>query len=92
MNSFLCISQENSAVWIADILLNELGDISFSKGRILDFPRNDNCEIVYCNVEGVYFEGDDMIVTVSDKMKGKGKQPFICQQKGQMMHAFVIPP
>ncbi|GBG30883.1 Hypothetical Protein FCC1311_071042 [Hondaea fermentalgiana] len=91
-------SQENAAVWIADIepVSQEESDagsdlLRFQNGRILDFPRNDLCEIIYCNIEGAYFLQDDIIVTVSDAMKSKARQPFVCRTKGQSIHVFLVP-
>ena len=83
-------------------------------GTVYDFPRNENCEVQYCNVEGVYWveggtcasgDGDDqdsqdddaeeeppqVLVAVSDKMKGHGKQPYTCLEKDQSFHLFAIP-
>ena len=31
------------------------------------------------------------LVGVSDKMKGKGKQPFTCLEKDQSFHLFQLP-
>jgi len=86
-------SQENSAVWVADIVFDDSNDepISFENGKIYDFPRNSLCEIIYCNIEGVYFEGENILVAVSDKKKGHAKQPFVCNQKSQGIHTFSIP-
>jgi hypothetical protein len=53
--------------------------------------KNVNCEKVYCNIEGVEWLNDEMIVAVSDKMKGKGKQDFVCFDKDQSVHVFVLP-
>jgi hypothetical protein len=62
-----------------------------SIGKVFDFPKNDNCETIYCNIEGVHWLNDDMIMAVSDKMKGRGKQDFICHDKDQSVHVFVLP-
>ena len=35
--------------------------------------------------------GEEMLVAVSDKMKGKGRQPFRCLAKDQSIHVFVLP-
>ena len=32
-----------------------------------------------------------VLVAVSDKMKGKGKQPYTCLEKDQSFHLFAIP-
>jgi len=102
-------SQENSQVWLGTLEGGNDGDFDpatayFKEGgRILDFPRNENCEVQYCNVEGVYWvEGgsagatDDsdspqVLVAVSDKMKGHGKQAYTCLDKDQSFHLFAIP-
>ena len=44
-----------------------------------------------CNVEGIHFMNDEMLMAVSDKMKSKGRQDFRCASKDQSIHAFVIP-
>lgn len=107
-------SQENAAVWIAELDFpdtvgpkpskedNDDDDddddndddepmVAFVNGKIYDFPRNDLCEIVYCNIEGAYFLKENILITVSDAMKGKGRQPYVCRSKGQSIHVFYIP-
>lgn len=77
-------SQEDSTVWIGrivgknddglwDIDILEFNDDDF---KLYDFPRNDQCKKVYCNIEGIHWMGDNMLMAVSDKMKSKGKQHF----------------
>jgi hypothetical protein len=93
-------SQENSQFWVGQLLglsndtglwnINEL-EFDPKHAKVYDFPKNDNCETVYCNVEGVHWLNDDMIMAVSDKMKGRGKQDFICHEKDQSVHVFVLP-
>lgn len=59
-------SQEDSQFWVGQLLgQNEAGlwDINAmefdpEKGTLLDFPKNDSCETVYCNVEGVHWLND----------------------------------
>jgi hypothetical protein len=60
-------------------------------GTVYNFPRDSNCEIQYCNIEGISFVDDNLLVAVSDKMKSGGKQPFRCLQKDQSIHTFVLP-
>jgi hypothetical protein len=93
-------SQENSQFWVGQLLgkdnnsgrwdINEV-EFDMSIGKVYDFPKNDNCETIYCNIEGVHWLNDDMIIAVSDKMKGRGKQDFICHDKDQSVHVFVLP-
>jgi hypothetical protein len=93
-------SQENSQFWVGQLLgqneetgLWNVDEIEFDPevGDVYDFPKNDNCETVYCNIEGVHWLNDDTIMAVSDKMKGRGKQDFICHEKDQSVHVFVLP-
>jgi hypothetical protein len=78
-------SQEDSAVWVGQLLgqdpttgLWDLDKLEFDAnvGDIYEFPKNDNCETIYCNVEGIHWINDEMLIAVSDKMKSKGKQDF----------------
>jgi len=58
---------------------------------VYDFPRDDEGKIIYCNVEGVDFFNDDLVVVVSDRMKGHGKQPMECLDRDQSIHIFSLP-
>ena len=92
-------SQEESQIWMGQLMgQNEAGlwdidamEFDDSVGTLYDFPKNANCETVYCNIEGVHWLNSDMIMAVSDKMKGKGKQDFLCFEKDQSVHVFVFP-
>lgn len=92
-------SQEESQLWVGQLLgrnsdgLWDIDAMEFDlrRGAVFDFPKNDSCETVYCNIEGVNWINDDMIMAVSDKMKGKGKQDFICNEKDQSVHVFLLP-
>jgi len=79
-------SQEDSRVWIGQL---NIKDWSFSHGKIYDFPRNANCEIVYCNIEGIHWLNEHLLVATSDKMKSK--QPHQCFEKDQSVHIFALP-
>ena len=92
-------SQEDSAIWIGQmkgISADGKADISALEfdediGHIYQFPKNDQCATVYCNIEGIHWINDEMLIAVSDKMKGKGKQDFRCFEKDQSVHVFVLP-
>lgn len=58
---------------------------------VFDFPRGSNCELLYCNIEGVHWINDELLVTVSDQMKKGGKQDYRCFDKDQSVHVFSIP-
>jgi hypothetical protein len=76
-------SQEESQLWVGQmdgLRPDGLWDVEGMEFRtddytIYDFPKNDNCETMYCNVEGVHWVDDYSIIAVSDKMKGKGMLP-----------------
>lgn len=91
-------SQEHSAIWLGrangiqnGVINPETFDFEINSGKVLNFPKNGECETVYCNIEGIHFLNDAMLIAVSDKMKGKGRQDFRCHEKDQSIHAFVIP-
>jgi len=83
-------SQETSQVWIGGLDADEMKFITDGE-RVLDFPRSDGCDIVYCNVEGLDFLSDNLLVAASDQMKNAGRQPARCLAKDQSIHVFVIP-
>ena len=79
---------------------------TFSDGKVYDFPRTGGtCEVQYCNIEGIHWvsgekagneEGEEgstpqVLVAVSDKMKSKGRQAAVCQEKDQSVHLFTLP-
>jgi hypothetical protein len=97
-------SQENSQVWVGELSTGSDGEFDpmtaeFSKGKVYDFPRAATCAVQYCNIEGIEWVDDGgadedaprTLVGVSDKMKGKGKQPFTCLEKDQSFHLFQLP-
>jgi hypothetical protein len=92
-------SQEESQVWVGyldGMQPNGLWDVEGMEFRedeynLYNFPKNENCETQYCNIEGVHWLDDYTILAVSDKMKGKGRQSYACFQKDQSAHVFVLP-
>ncbi len=77
------VSQSSSRVWIGGI---DRDAHAFSDdGVIYKFPEKS-----YCNVEGVDWLSDDLLVMVSDRMKA-GKQAKRCVCKDQSIHVFRIP-
>jgi len=91
-------SQEDSALWIGQMvgIVNGKLDpdlLGFDEDvyDVYHFPKSDTCKTKYCNIEGIAFINDDMIMAVSDKMKGKGKQSYRCLDKDQSIHAFALP-
>jgi hypothetical protein len=91
-------SQEHSALWLGQAKGIDNGVIDplafefvVDSGKVLQFPKDGGCHTIYCNIEGIHFINDDMLMAVSDKMKGKGRQDFRCAEKDQSIHAFVVP-
>ena len=91
-------SQEESAVWLghaSGIVDGVIDPVTFefvdSNAKSLSFPKDSGCHTVYCNIEGIHFIDDQMLMAVSDKMKSGGKQDYRCQEKDQSIHTFVIP-
>ena len=91
-------SQEESQLWIGKLKLDDdlLFDVENSefvenRGTVLDFPRDTNCEIIFCNIEGIHWINDELLVAVSDKMKSGGKQDFRCLEYDQSIHVFIRP-
>lgn len=58
-------------------------------GRLFLFPRNNKGRILYGNLEGVTWLGNDRLVVVSDKVKAD--QPRRCARKDQSVHIFRLP-
>lgn len=77
-------SQEDSKVWIGQMIgqrddgLWNIEALEFAEedSTVYDFPKSDTCKTVYCNIEGVQWMGDHMLLAVSDRMKSKGRQHF----------------
>jgi hypothetical protein len=100
-DTVLISSQENSQMWMGKLLgktddgswdIDAMGFDLDHSDRVYSFPKSPDCKTIYCNVEGIHFLNDEMIIGVSDKMKSKGKQDFRCFDKDQSIHAFVLPP
>ncbi|KAJ1606641.1 putative transmembrane domain-containing protein [Cryptosporidium canis] len=96
-NKVAITSQEDSSMWIGEIYFGDGEYLDPEKiqllpnGRVYYFPRDHDCDFKYCNIEGVSFISDNMVVTVSDKMKKKNRQSPKCIHKDQSIHIFAIP-
>ena len=100
-------SQENSQLWVGELSGGSDGKFepstaTFSEGKVYDFPRTGGtCEVQYCNIEGIHWVSGEkdseagsppqVLVAVSDKMKSKGRQAAVCQDKDQSVHLFTLP-
>lgn len=91
-------TQENSAVWLGraagisnGVIDPEAFEFKDGESKVLQFPKDGGCHTIYCNIEGIHFMNNEMLMAVSDKMKSRGRQDFRCHEKDQSIHAFVIP-
>jgi hypothetical protein len=85
------ISQASSAMWVGRLRAQPAGpdDLFENDGQLFLFPRDDKGRIMYCNLEGVTWLGNDRLVVVSDKKKPD--QPGRCAKKSQSIHIFELP-
>eukprot|EP00892_Ulva_mutabilis_P000209 jgi/Ulvmu1/10189/UM006_0145.1 len=84
----LITSQEDAAVWAGLLDLDKFEFVG--DGVVLHFPRSAaDCQMVYCNIEGVQFIDDLRIMTVSDK--AKKNQDWRCVDKDQSVQIFALP-
>lgn len=81
------VSQENSALWIGtlDISKWEFG----GPGSVVHFPRNSDCEPIYCNIEGISFIDRYQVITTSDR--SKATQHYNCVARDQSVQIFLLP-
>jgi uncharacterized protein YjiK len=88
MRKMAVLSQEDSAVYVADFDL-ELLRFRGTNGVVLQLPRDSECRIKYCNAEGIAFMDEYRLMIVSDK--AKSRQPFECLQNDQSVGIFAVP-
>ncbi|KAF6246118.1 hypothetical protein COO60DRAFT_1225663 [Scenedesmus sp. NREL 46B-D3] len=88
-NQVAMILQASSAMWLGSFDFDTL-TFAPGQGRVLNFPRTSNCDVKYCNVEGVAFLGAGRVLVVSDKA-GKKKGPAVCHKHDQRISMFELP-
>uniref|UniRef100_A0A383W8D3 Uncharacterized protein n=1 Tax=Tetradesmus obliquus TaxID=3088 RepID=A0A383W8D3_TETOB len=81
------VSQENSAMWVGEFDFEALEFTS--EGQVFNFPRDNHCDMIFCNVEGVQWLDDVRVVIASDK--AKKDQPFRCVDHEQRVSIFALP-
>jgi len=92
-------SQEDSLVWVGRLFGKNpttgywnISEIAFDEaGEMFSFPKNENCETIYCNIEGIHWLDDGTLMAVSDKTHGEGDEDFRCHSKDQSVHVFSLP-
>jgi hypothetical protein len=83
------VSQVNSMLWVGD--LDEINWTWRSEGKLYEFPRSNDGEILYGNIEGVAWITPTRLVTVSDRRKKKDQPNKQLPEKDQSVHIFEIP-
>lgn len=81
------VSQENSELWIG-VFEEDAWDWC-NEGQTYSFPRTDDGDVRYGNVEGVAWITRSRLVTVSDRKKSDQPDPFA--EKDQSIHVFDLP-
>jgi hypothetical protein len=81
-------SQASAMVWVARVQAGET--VAFDDGALFEFPRDEQGNVIFCNVEGIAWGGKGLLVTVSDRMKNRG-QHSRCAQHDQSIQVFRIP-
>jgi hypothetical protein len=87
------VSQASSALWIGRLRCSgtAFADEVADEGTIFRFPTNRRGRAIYRTVEGVSWLGDNRVVTVSDKIKSRGRGGRAGRAKDQSIHIFTIP-
>jgi len=84
------VSQQSAALWVGTAEWTQSEGLQIGNGTSYQFPKGGDCETQFCNVEGVAMLSETEFVMVSDKVKGKGKQPWICGAKEQSIHIYKV--
>jgi hypothetical protein len=87
------VSQASSALWIGRLRCSgtAFADEVADEGTIFRFPTDRRGRAIYRTVEGVSWLGDNRVVTVSDKIKSRGRGGRAGRAKDQSIHIFTIP-
>ncbi|GMH87396.1 hypothetical protein TL16_g10845 [Triparma laevis f. inornata] len=64
-------SQEDSALWTGYLTLDEDGFFDpeiaeFKTDKMFNFPRDDECRMIYCNIEGIHWMGENQVSARSE--------------------------
>jgi hypothetical protein len=83
------LSQENSAMWIGMFDFDKLEfDMSIAGAAFL-LPRNSNCDMIYCNAEGIAWLDSTRLAIATDR--AKSTQPFRCTNYDETLGVFALP-
>jgi len=80
-------SQEDAAVWVGEFDWDAMEFVP--GGRVYHFPRDEDCDKVYCNIEGVTWLDNTRLMFASDR--SKAIQDHKCMANDQSVHIFALP-
>jgi hypothetical protein len=83
------VSQVNSMLWVGHF--DEAEWSWRDEGQLYEFPRSDDGEIQYGNIEGVAWITRRQIVAVSDRRNKKNQPDKSLSERDQSIHIFDIP-
>jgi len=83
------VSQENSMLWVGQF--DQSNWKWHDDGQLYEFPRSDDGEILYGNIEGVAWLTPECIATVSDRRKKSSQPDRRLSEKDQSVHIFRLP-
>ena len=82
-----CIVQSDSQIWIGSINWDTWEFVD--QGALFNLPRNDACEVTYCNIGAVQWL-DDRRITLASGVAQPG-DPWPCHSKSESLHQFLLP-
>ena len=71
-------SQEDSALWTGYLTLDKDGFFDpeiaeFKTDKIFNFPSDDECRMIYCNIEGIHWTGENQVSARSERQQRGAK-------------------
>jgi len=87
-------SQASGLVWVGKMSTSANGffdenNSHLTGGKVYNFMPNSQCNLQFCNVEGLHWRDEGTLYSASDRMKSD--QEFQCLQNDQSVHLFAIP-
>jgi hypothetical protein len=70
-------SQESAQLWIGQLDINSWTFSDYPKQRLFHFPRNDNCEVIHCNIGTSHHTNAILLLTSVQQFLSLFFQPHI---------------
>lgn len=80
-------AQADSQVWIGRFNWESWEFVD--EGNLYNLPRNDACQVTYCNIGAVQWQ-DDRRITLASGVAVPG-DPWPCFSKSESLHQFLLP-